>query len=60
MSDQQVDYRYVISYFTCQGFSKCKNFPKSSMRREIAGDLESCFPNASVKQFEAAPSDVCF
>lgn len=30
------------------------------MRREIAGDLESCFPNASVKQFEAAPSDVCF
>lgn len=30
------------------------------MRRGTAGDPESCFPNASVKQFEEAPSDVCF
>lgn len=60
MSDQQVVFRYAIFYFTFQKFSEWKIFPKSSKRRETAGDPEICFPNASVKQFEEAPSDVRF
>lgn len=60
MSDQQVVYRYAISYFTCQGFFKMQKFLKALWRRGTVGDPERAVSLMQVKQFEEAPSDVCF